>query len=361
MNARLKIWLSGLVLLLAVSLIAGCKLWSSSSGSSTTTPTSYSYLGTQSPGDVWSWTLTADSFSAKNVTKNYTYSGSKSTLASGFFKLVVTATTDPGVTPPATAYAVEFPNTALLVQPAGTAPRVVVAASAGACPTAADTYNWVTMPRLSWNSASDEAYGTAASTINSGSFTFNIQPNLLSGTALTPSYSQSGWTCSNGSFAKSGATFAFGITPSGIFIGDEGAGAGGMIGVNAPATAVDLTAVKSKTYRGFQFSTDTTTVANVTEPIGGEPATGVNAGKMLGFSYGAPDGNVETNTRCSSCNGFIDFTGQPSPGLVTGTITSGGGVRNATFVISQVGGKYVIFGVTVTGSATPYNFLVVEQ
>lgn len=361
MNLRLKkMVLSGAALVLATSFIAGCKLWNSSSSSSAAaTPTSYSYLGTQSPGDVWTWTLGSTTFSAKNVTKSYTYSGTKSTLTSGFFKLVVTATTDPGVTVPATAYAVEFPNTALLVQPAGTAPRVVVAASAGACPTAADTYNWVTMPRVGWNQASDEAYGTAASSIASGTFTFNIQPNLLNTTAMTP-YSQSGWTCSNGSFTNSGSTFAFGITPSGIFVGDEGAGAGGMIGVNAPTTNVNLADVMSKTYRGFQFSTDTTSVANVTEPIGGEPATGANAGKMLGFSYGG-DGNVETNTRCTTCDGIIDLTTQASPGLVTGTITSGGGTRNATFVISQVGGKYVMFGVTVTGSGAPYNFLVIEQ
>lgn len=362
MNLRLKVLLSGFALLAIVSSVTGCKLWSSgggSSGSSGTSPVSYTYLGTQSPGDVWSWTSTATTFAADNLTRNYTYAGTKTALANGFLKLVVTSTTDPGVTVPATAYAVEFPDTALLVQPAGAAPRVVVAASAGACPTAADTYNWVTMPRLGWNPASDEAYGTAASAISSGSFTFNIQPNLLDTTAMTP-YSQSGWTCSNGSFTNSGSTFAFGITPSGIFIGDEGTNAGGMIGVNAPAANVNLADVMSKTYRGFQFSTDTTTVANVTEPIGGEPATGADTGKMLGFSYGG-DGNVETDTRCSTCDGIIDLTTQSSPGLVTGTITSGGGTNNATFVISQVSGKYVMFGVTTTGSGAPYNFLVIEQ
>jgi len=362
MNTRLKVWLSGLALLLAVSLVAGCKIGGSSGGSSSsavTAPASYSYLGTQSPGDVWNWNMTASTFTATNVTKNYTYSGTKSTLASGFYKLVVTATTDPGVTVPATAYAVEFPNTALLVEPAGTAPRVVVGASAGACPTAADTYNWVTMPRLGWSSASDEAYGTATSTLSGATFTFDMQPNMLNGSAMAP-YSQSGWTCSNGNFTNASYSYAFGVTPSGIFVSDEGTNAGGMIGVNAPATTVNLADVMSKTYRGFQFSTDTTTVANVTEPIGGEPGTGANSGKMSGFSYGG-DGNVETNTRCTTCDAVIDLATQSSPGLVTGTITSGGGTINATFVISQINGKYVMFGVTTTGSGAPYNFLVIQQ
>lgn len=361
MNMRLRIFLrSGLLLGMLLSLLAACKIGGSSSGSNGSSASgSYSYLGTQSPGDVWRWTMTASGFSATNVTKNYNYSGTKSSLASGFYKLVVTSTTDPGVTAPATAYAVEFPSTALLVQPAGASPKVIVAASSGACPTAADTYNWVTMPRVGWNQASDEAYGTAASSLGGGTFTFNIQPMLLNGTALTP-YSQTGWSCSNGSFTNSSSTFAFDITPSGIFIGDEGTNAGGMIGVNAPASAINLADVMSKTYRGFQFSKDTTAVANVTEPIGGEPGTGTNAGKLSGFSYGG-DGNVETNTRCSTCDAVINLTTQSSPGLVTGTITSAGGTSNATFVISQVSGKYVVFGVTTTGSLAPYNFLVVQQ
>lgn len=320
-------------------------------------PTSAAYVGTQSPGDVWDWTLGSTTFSATNKVTGYTYSGSKSSLASGFLKLVVTMTTDPGLTPPATAYAVEFPNTALLVQPAGTGPRVIVAASAGTCPTTAGRYNWVTMPKATWTSA-DEGYGTADTTISAGVFNFNVQSFTLAN-ATVASYSQPNWTCANGTFTNASSSFAFALAPSGIFVGDEGTAQGGMIGVNAPAANVDLAAVIAQNYRGFQFSTDTTTVASVTEPIGGEPGTGANAGKIVGFCYT----DVETGTRCpSAMDGIISLTAQPSPGLVTGTIDSGGGgSRPITFVISQVGGRYVVFGVTVTGSGKPYNFMVIQQ
>ena len=51
--------------------------------------TSNSYTATQSPGDVWSWTLTSSTFTATNDTTGFTYSGGKETLANLFLKLTV--------------------------------------------------------------------------------------------------------------------------------------------------------------------------------------------------------------------------------------------------------------------------------
>src|SRR5579864_7172487 len=113
-------------LLLTISITSCTSNSAKSSTSSPTPPTNaaISYFGTQSPGDSWSWTITKNSagsgtFSAVNNTSGKTYSGNVVTLSNKFLELTITTTTDSNVTvggASATAYALEFPNTAVIVR-----------------------------------------------------------------------------------------------------------------------------------------------------------------------------------------------------------------------------------------------------
>lgn len=176
--------LATLVFAFFIAILLGC---GGGGGDVTTTATSRSYLGTQSPGDVWSWAITTDaggsgSFSATNATTTYTYSGTVSTLPSKFLKLAITATTDPAITPlPAYAYAFEIPNTAVIVKPAGNHARVIIAAAQGTSPTANGSYNWLTIPTTGWNADNSVAYGVTSTTLTGSTFDFSHSYYLLSG------------------------------------------------------------------------------------------------------------------------------------------------------------------------------------
>ena len=323
------------------------------------------YLGTQSPGDVWTWTLNNDnSFSAVNETLSHTYSGTYATLSSGFLKLSVTATSDPGViaTPasPAIAYAFEVPGTALIVKPAGADSDVIVAAAQGTCPTADAVYNWTVMPSATWDSTQDEAYGVTTSALTGSDFSFSHDLFQLDGTAIA-TVSDAGFTCAEGMITKTGDPLIIGMTPSGFLIGDNGPNAGGFMGMAAPVTNVDLSAaaLAGKEFRGVLFRNGST--GNDTTLIWARPDS--TAGdQLVGGAYVNDDveGGVE-NTEVS-----VTFGTQPSPGVVTAVldpILAGLPSETFTVVINEINGKLFVFGIsTVEGNATePYNMIFMEQ
>ncbi|MGZ4816244.1 MAG: Ig-like domain-containing protein [Terriglobales bacterium] len=69
-------------------------------GSTTLTVTgSHTYLGTQSPGDLWTVSIddVALTFSAANTSASLNYAGTLTALPNGFYKTTLTASTDPGL------------------------------------------------------------------------------------------------------------------------------------------------------------------------------------------------------------------------------------------------------------------------
>lgn len=325
------------------------------------------YLGTQSPGDVWTWTLNDDSsFSATNSTLSHTYSGTYSTLsASGFLKLSVTATSDPGViatpTTPVIAYAFEVPGTALIVKPAGTDSDVIVATAQGACPTVDTTYNWTVMPLAGWDSGINEAYGITNTTVTGANFDFIHELFQLDGTSIstTPDL---GYTCLNGKITKTGSDVVVGLTPSGFLIGDNGPNVGGFMGMAAPAADVDISPAgfAGREFRGVLFrngsSGDDTTL------IWARPNTGSGNAQLEGGAYVNDD--LETGTEAREVT--VTFGTQTSPGVVNAVLTPVDGTtpaENFKVVINVINGKYFAFGIsTVEGNSNqPYNMLFMEQ
>ena len=351
---------------------SGC---GNSSGNSTGSNNAASYFGTQSPGDAWSWTITKDAtgsgtFSAKDSTNGNTYSGNVATLSNKFLRLTITASNDSNVvvgSSSATAYAIEFPNTAVIVKPAGYNDAPVIGAAQGACPSPA-TYNWIKVPNLYWDVTTDPAFGTAVTSGNIGSLTFSVTPSLLGGTALTPvTYSGS---CSNGVISSTANT-TFGVTPSGVFIGDQGTN-GGVIGMLQPSAKIGNTAIlqAGREFRGFVFMTHPPNGANglpvdKTQAIWSRTKGDnlITAGEYTNFANGTED-SCPGGDSCAT----LSLDNEVAPGEFTGTmIDSHAGSHPFTLMINQINGKYMIFGFSREQAGSdpsalyPYLFVVMEQ
>lgn len=350
-----KKYFVALTLALSIAtLLAGC---GGQSSSSTPVPEViaaragvYSYLGTQSPGDVWSWTIGQSTYTGTNETAGYYYSGSYTAYASGFNKAVVTASSDPNVPldGSAIAYFLEYPGTMLIVC-AEYENAIVCAAKATTAP-AAGQYNFVEIPSSGWSQGSS-AYGTVEVTVSNGLYDFNVRSYNLNDIQTGHSY-QTGFSFSDGRLAKTGDPLQIFMTPSGAYYGDSGPNSGGFCG--ATYQSVTLSDVVSKQYRGALFSYDPNSGSSSTTPVGAEPNTSLtNALNGFGFE------DVELNTR-SSGGVTLQFSAPDASGILSGTMDDAGTITNFKMVISQVSGKYMIFGISQDSSGNPQNMLMIE-
>ncbi|MBS1718745.1 MAG: hypothetical protein JSS72_13535 [Armatimonadetes bacterium] len=312
------------------------------------------YLGTQRPGDVWSWTLNADTFTATNSTLGYTYSGTKSTLSTGFLKLTITSTNDPGVTVGQSAYALEYPNTALIIKPMGADTRPpIFAGSLGSNPAGPTvTFNYVKVPKNGWLST-DEAYGYVTFNVSGNNYDGTTNTYDINGNFLGNNPSQ--FVGNNGEMTdlnpQGGIQTTGAMTPSGVCVLDYGPGNGGAIGVKQPAAPVDLTSLGTKSFRGYLVNQGKTQCVTVT-PNGD--------GTLHGAGYQNPTG-VETGTLDGGGGVTVTFTGQPAPGLVSIDIATSGGAEHIVAAISSVGGKFMIFGVGIDSGGSGYNVALAEN
>lgn len=323
---------------------------------------STTYIGTQTPGDVWSWTINSDSFSAKNLTTSYSYSGSKAVLPSGFLKLTITSTTDPNMTVPESVYALEYPNTVLLVKNTN---GVTTAVAKGNCPPGGVDYSWIQIPGKYWDVTKNSAYGSASSSSSNSQYIYTGYNYALDGTNLGPlmgmnSNDPPSFSCSDGILSGlNGDTTTMSATPSGVLMFDEGVDNGGGFGMLQPTADIDIQQLAAVSYRGVIFKYTSNGQEN--EAVGAEPGTGTQAGDLVGFGYT----NVETGTRDIAAHNAIlgmNSATQPSPGLIRFTLTDGAGTHDFVAVVNQIAGKYMFFGIsTNTSTNEPYNVFLVEQ
>jgi len=371
---RIRFILAGaLPVLMAISL-ATC---SGGGGSTTFSPTAFSYFGTQSPGDAWSWTITRNSngsgtFSAVNNTTGKHYSGDVVTLSNKFLQLTVTATDDSGAVG-GIAYAIEFPNTALIVKPAGSNSAPVIAAAQGTCPPQGKSYNWIKIPNGTWNSASDAAFGTADTSGSENSFAFSLTSYLLDGSLINPVkdllsgtlnkvVEVSDFSCNNGVISSTVAGMPeFGVTPSGVLIGDQGSD-GGIIGMLQPPANIGSAAIlqQGREFRGFVFMTHPPEGQTMTEPIWAHSLGDnlITAGQYTNFVNGTED-SCPGGDSCAS----LSLDSEVAPGEFSGTLTDiHAGSHPFTLMINQIDGKYMVFGFSYNDIPdNPYLFLVMEQ
>lgn len=315
------------------------------------------YVGTQSPGDLWSWTLRSDgTFDAANETLSYTYAGTYARLPSDYLKLTVTSSTEPGMTLPGTAYAFEVPGSALVVQPVGSDSNVMVAVATSTCP-AGSSFDlaWVELTRSTWDVVTDEAYGTASVSVTGSTWDLTTSGFLLDGTAMGSDV-VTGLTCTAGIITDPASPAAvIAIAPTGVFIRDGGPGEGAVMGMRAPTSPVSLSdlVLAGREFRGFHYEDASLgsfdSVAVWARPDG--------AGSMHGGEYD----DIEANVEASRPPATIAFGAQASPGIVNATLTDEAGTSDIVFMINELGGRYFLFGISVdTHDGHPYNFIVIE-
>lgn len=372
-----------LVMCLGITL-AGCS--SGGGGSNSPGPvvsTTASFVGTQSPGDFWTWINdnSSMSFTASNNTQDVYYSGSVSSLtgtSSGFFKLNITSSNDGSISLPTSslAYALTIPNTMVMsaVAPFYTLNHSgetqlsihgpVVVAAQGSCPSSGTTttVNWIVMPNDHWCptdtasiatgtcTAADNAYGTAVITAGSGTTdTISVTPYHLDGSPGNP-VSLTGCSCSEGVIQcvdSNSNPVRIAFTPSGVFTEDTASY--GLVGVVQPTANIRISdlAASGNMFKGVVFDSwddyldgchvdsDCSNPQNVS-------ASGVSGGTCFSGHCGVPetqpifvsaDGSNlnaqtyididtgEVNTAVSAVN-LTGASSEPSPGLITTTLSS---------------------------------------
>ncbi len=369
-SARASFCILLVLLITSTIFMMSCSSSSTSSGSN-------SYFGTQSPGDAWSWTVTKDSsgngtFSAANNKSGSTYSGSVATLSDKFLQLTFATSTDSSVAVGSIAYAIEFPNTALIVKPAGVKDALVIGAAQGTCPSPA-SYNWIKVANLGWDVAADPAFGTATLTGSTSSPTISVVPYLLNTPTVPMTTVTYTGSCSNGVITTTAADATkFGVTPSGVFIGDQGTN-GGVIGMLQPAAKIGTTAIlqTGREFRGFVFMThppfesDGVTLQDMTQAIWSRTKGDnlIHAGEYTNLASGTEDPCLGTDNSCAT----FSLDSEVAPGEFAGTmIDSHAGSHPFTLMINQINGKYMVFGFSRNqwGSGSdmsPYIFVVMEQ
>lgn len=332
-------------MLAAVAVLAGCDGSSSGGGGQTTT-----YSGTQGPGDVWTWILYGgqQSFFAENETLGYTYEGDYATLPNGFLKLTILSTTEPNMTTPAVAYAVEIPNTALVVKPDEADAQPIVMAALGQCPSQTADYNWVIAARDAWDPQSHEAYGvTTVSVLQGHSLDLEHNQYGLDGSFLGTN-TETGWSCQDGLITNTVNPTIVVVSPSGIFVGDNGPNEGGFMGMVAPAAMVDVSAnaLAGRQFMGFVFRE-------------GDSDADTDAMTVVGLAQGGLEATVYSDVEAGTVAETVELSlgAQSTPGIVNGTVNDGQNSQAMVFMISQVGGRLFVFGI----ADGPSNFIAIER
>jgi len=337
-------------------LLIGVGLFFSACGNSSGNPAAlhgtYSYFGTQSPGDVWNWTLGEGTIVATNETLGFYYSGTFSALASGFLKGVIAATNDPTVPANGSFYMLELPNSMLIVKPGGNSDRMIVCAARTVLPPTAGQYNWIKVPGLGWDNGT--AFGTADVTVSSGSIDIAMNKYDIAG-SLRETTNEAGFTFVDGKISREGSALQVFMTPSGLFFGDNGPGSGGFFGTYTGPLRVPTPYARN--YRGVIFSYDSQTRLGVTKAIGVGPHP-TRQETFQGWSYS----DVDANTVDPSSYVAITLEASGIPRVWNGImIDEQGQAKEFKMIYNYIGGKYVMLGITAMTNTRPENFVIVEQ
>lgn len=370
-----KYWFQALLLILCVACIAfiyGCGANPTSGGGGSSGGNragTFVYSGTQSPGDVWSWIISTETFIGSNETTGMWVKGSWVTLVTGFGKATITSAEGPSAPPgdgSAHAYFLEFPNTMLLVKPDDdNDSRVMVCAAAATIEPNAGRYLFVNIPESGWDIGSP-SYGTVEAINNSdGTFSFAVTNYTITNEVFS-SNPPTRFIWSNGSFTieatGTDSTEVF-MTPSGVFFGDSGPDRGGFAGASIESiTTSELYAtVFPHTFKGVRFIYYPGSSTGETEPITCTKDSTRDA--LLASSYI----DVETGTQPGP-GVSITFEVSTVPGFFTGYATqlnpSSPGTERFVSSVSQIGPasgkKYMLYGIGSTQDGRPWNFLLIQ-
>jgi len=328
----------------------------------------FSYAGTQSPGDTWTWTISTTEYTGTNESLSFTISGTWDALSSGFSKATVTFSSTTEIAAGDGFYFLEIPNTALLVKPhnPGDERPIICTSLTTFEPAASFRFLCVKIPDAGWNPSS-HAIATGDSTVPS-TRTFHLNWYLITGEFAEPQ-TASDFTFSDGTFTSTSIGAKVFMTNSNIFVEDDGTGEGGSIGaIYEDLSGTPIRTVLSHTFKGFRYGYDSALQTGETQA-----ATGTYA-KIDGFDAwkGNPymtDADIDNNNTAGTFGVKITFEANPQQptGFVPGIVTdlSNNQPENVQCVVSKVGPagkqKYVIFGIGLKNSTVqPFNFILLQ-
>jgi trimeric autotransporter adhesin len=358
----------------ATTITATASGISGSTGMTVTAASSNTYIGTQSPGDLWTLTVddAGDSFTAMNLSTTLSYQGTFATLPNGFYSTTITSSSDPNLPAGTNGYALEVPGVALVISLGGSSDQPIASIVPGPCPIIANslTGDLINLGKSTYDSTSSESYAVVTGTQTESDYNFTVESYLLDGTLRA---SQSGplpspGTCSNGVITVPNIPDSSGGTstttavaaPNGLYVLDLGrdslsdTGKGGAVGTTTNIGSSGISSALGLNYLGFLFKRNS---SPITTFVGFGPGSGTS---ITGGSYANP------TTDPFSAHGTdvaINLSGTNSNGFLQGTVTDSNGTHTPfVAVITNSGGKYFLFGITTdTNSTQPYAIVLVQQ
>jgi hypothetical protein len=355
--------------LIVVSLLVinGCGSAASSGGGSSISNRTgtYTYSGTQSPGDSWLWTISTTEFSGSNETTGMWVTGEWTALSSGFGKAtIINSNHAPAIN--GHAYFLEFPNTLLLVKPDEANSRLIVCAASATTEPGSGHWLYVNVPGSGWDDSSN-AFGTVEATNTAGHWNFNLTKYLITGECAGTQSTFPTWdfVYSNGTFTNEsgGVSPKLVMTPSNVFIEDDGSGGGGSAGATLESyNSSDFASIIDHTYKGFRVEYDSSLDSGETQAVTLSKMSGQNA--LRGFPYS----DIDDGTLMPyGVKITFEASPQDSNGFVRGIVTdmSNNYPEIVQCVVSRVGPsnnrRYMIFGIGLKFSTDqPFNFLMIQ-
>ncbi len=278
---------TGLRLCSAFLLLAMALLSASCGGSSAAAPAqppqglpaltspgpSNSYLGTQSPGDMWQASIdhTSNSFSVADLTD----ASAGTVLGSVVEQIGFLGLAQTNISPPFQpfGFALEIPSRVLLLRP-GMNTAGLVALVPGSCLNinGSVTFQFVTLPDATWNAGTDAAYGSVQVSVNGTTWNLSGYTQFTLGNSSDPGKTGTTGTCSTSTAGglvtippnpPSNVSATIGVGPSGFFAADHFLStASGTVasaaGVIQPSSSVNVGSVVSGSYLGFIYEPNVT-------------------------------------------------------------------------------------------------------
>lgn len=356
----------------SVTITATSQVSSGSSDSSTfniSPLAGNNYVGAQSPGDVWLFTLddTGNTFIAQNQTAGLSYAGTTTALPNGFLQTLITTSNDPNLPVGSVGYAVEVPNVAAMLALGGPTDKPVGLVAQSPCPTLSGTTNvqLINLGKSTYDATQTESYASVIASQSSSNYNLSVNSYLLDGTLRTAhSGTLPSGTCNGNTITIPGVPTGNGpvtvtVAPAsnGLYVIDLGPGQGAAIGSQSFAVdAATVNAAMSAQYIGAVFTRNS---SPITTFVGFGPGSGTS------ISGGAFVNQESDPFSAHGSNLTINLTGVNASGFLQGTVSdTNTGLTHTPFVamLTQNGGQFFLFGITTdTGASTPYVILLAQH
>jgi len=369
------------LVILSLAVIYGCGANPTGGGGGGTSHAHgrYSYLGTQSPGDIWKWTIDTGTFSGTNETTGFWVTGTWEPLSSGFGKAFVSTSEGPGAVPVGSlVYFLEFPDTMLVVHPASIdetkANVIACAARSTDQPIADKKYVAVNMPRKSWKYDTDDAYGYVHLQANGDSpdlWDLGMVNFILDGSLPSTLWNATAESYADGVFSGGYKDSLAGscpprdvsnlnvfITPSKIYLGDYGPDEGGFVGVYIPDDyTFDSIEASTHEFKGLEFKYYADSATGETHPISlssADPGT-LNIHRYRNDDVGS--------TPFSTTEATLALGTYESDTMIISSEMTDGSTTPIKAVMARIGSarKYVYFGIGACPDGTPINLFIVQS